>query len=343
MAIRKVKTKKLGLRYAVRVHLGDGKYEILGTYPTRAAAKEREATWLLKRDHRAKKTGNEWAYFYLEGYEERVKSSSYSTAKAGIRCWRKTFGNRTLGTIDSTEAEEWARQNPWALPPVITMLNYAVKRDVIQKNVFSGLSQRSSGRRHLAPLSVPDLERLADAAEKHHGEMFRAFVLFTAYSGMRVGEVFALRWSDIDFDAQEITVRWRLYRGEMDLPKGNKVRRITLLPEAAAALSSLDRSTRWVFLAKRGGQLSQSTLNHYWQKITASFGREVDPHELRHFCGHYLHVTRNIPDRVVAAQLGHSDGGKLVRELYGHPEHGAMDELKRLYGENVVPFQRKVG
>ncbi len=341
MAIRKVKTKKLGTRYAVRVHVGDGKYEMLGTYPTKAAAKEREAQWLVKTRGRTRRTGNEWADFYLEGYAARVKASSYATAESAIRCWRRTFGTRTLASIEPTEAEEWGRANNWALPPVVTMLNNAVKRDVLDRNPFIGLTKRSPGRKHLAPLSVADLDRLADAAEKHHGDMFRAFVLFTAYTGMRVGEVFALQWDDIDFDREVVLVRRRLYKTSLDLPKGNKTREITLLPEAVAALGPLDRSTEWVFLGKRGQRLSQSKLNHYWQRIAATFGRDVDPHELRHFCGHYLYVTKGIPDRIVAAQLGHNDGGKLVRDLYGHGDHGAMDELKRLYGANVVPFQRK--
>ena len=155
------------------------------------------------------------------------------------------------------------------------------------------------------------------------------------------GEVFALKWEDIEFANETIIVRRRLYRSELDLPKGNKTREIALFPEARDAIAGLDRETAWVFLAKRGGQLAQSTLNHYWQKITATFGRNLDPHELRHFCGHHLYVTKGVPDRIVAAQLGHSDGGKLVRELYGHGEVGAIDELKRIYGSNVVPFQRK--
>lgn len=343
MAIRKVKTKTIGIRFHVRVHVGDGKYEMIGSYPSRAAAKEAEAQWLLKTKGSERKTGGDWADFYLEGYEERVKRSSYLTAEAAIKRWRETFGARSLAKIEAQEAEEWARANKWAVPPVVTMLNNAVKRDVIQRNVFAGLSHKSPGRKHVVPLSVADLDRLATIAEKHHGKMFKAFVLFTAYTGMRVGEVFALKWDDIDFERGTVFVKLRLYRGMLDLPKGNKPREIALFPEAAEAISKLDRSSAWVFTAKRGGQLSQSTLNHYWQKITASFGKDLDPHELRHFCGHHLLVTENFPDRIVAAQLGHDDGGKLVRELYGHGDHGAIDELRRMYGQNVYPLRRKAG
>lgn len=89
------------------------------------------------------------------------------------------------------------------------------------------------------------------------------FVLFTAYSGMRVGEVFALRWEDIDFTRDRIAVKRRLYRGELDLPKSNRRGEIVLTPPAPDALDPLDRSTEWIFTPKRGGQMTQSTLTYY--------------------------------------------------------------------------------
>lgn len=349
MAIRKTKTKTKGTRYAVRMHVGGGKYEVIGTFPTRAVAREEEAEWIRSHGstHGPKTTGAEWIDFYLPAYAERVKASTLHHAEAGLRCWRKSFGHRTLKSIDPTEAEEWARENAWALPPVVTMLNYAVKRERLDRNPFSGLTKKGPGRKHNEPLTVADVDQLAAAAGEKHGNNLRAFVLFTAYSGMRVGEVFALQWADIDFKANRIRVRRRLYRGQLDLPKSNKARDIVLLPEARDALLALDRSTEWVFVGKRGDRMSQSKLTYYWQKIETAFGRPVQPHELKHFCGHHLYVTMGMPDRVVAVQLGHNDGGKLVRELYGHGDVGALDEIERTYRagakDNVVPLRKAAG
>ena len=42
-----------------------------------------------------------------------------------------------------------------------------------------------------------------------------------------------------------------------------------------------------------------------------------------------MHVELGMPERLVAVQLGHTDGGKLVRELYGHGDHGALAEIDR--------------
>jgi integrase len=66
-----------------------------------------------------------------------------------------------------------------------------------------------------------------------------------------------------------------------------------------------------------------------------AYGAKVDLHELRHFCAHHLYVTKDLPARVVATQLGHSTP-KLVETLYGHFKVGALEELDRAYGQNVT-------
>jgi integrase len=81
----------------------------------------------------------------------------------------------------------------------------------------------------------------------------KALLVFAAYSGMRPGELFALEWPDIDFGAMRIHVNRRVYKGRVGLPKSNKVRTIALTPPARAAR----QDGQLVFLAKRGGRLSQ--------------------------------------------------------------------------------------
>jgi hypothetical protein len=46
----------------------------------------------------------------------------------------------------------------------------------------------------------------------------------------------------------------------------------------------------------------------------------------------------------VAQQLGHSDHGRLVQELYGHPAAaGSRERIKRAFGENVSPLRKVEG
>ena len=58
---------------------------------------------------------------------------------------------------------------------------------------------------------------------------------FAAYTIMRPGELFALRWDGIDLEAGEIHVERRLYRGSHDLPKSTRPRTIALVVGALLA------------------------------------------------------------------------------------------------------------
>jgi integrase len=62
-------------------------------------------------------------------------------------------------------------------------------------------------------------------------------------------------------------------------------------------------------------------------------------YELRHRCAYWMYVELGMPDRVVAAQLGHTDGGKLIRDLYGHGDHGALEEIDRAFTDNVTKLK----
>lgn len=332
MTVIRRKTRAGKVRYGVKV--GENQTWV-GTFDTRREAKKAEARAMEGRPRSM--SCEKWAEHWLEEYAAQNKDSSYDTARSALKAFTKDFRGIPLDKVDRVRAERWARENRWRVPVVVSLMNAAVEAELVSRNVFKGLSNKGHGRKHVKPLTEADVERLAQIAENLHGQ--GAFIRFAAYSALRVGELFALEWEDIDWQSKRIMVSKRLYRGKLDLPKGNRVRKASLTPPAREALLALDRSTPTVFRSKTGHRLSQSTLAYYWQGITAKFGRDIDPHELKHFAGYYLHVVLNLPDRVVAAQLGHTDGGKLVRELYGHGEVGALDEIDKAF-ENVVPLRR---
>ncbi len=171
----------------------------------------------------------------------------------------------------------------------------------------------------------------------------RALITFAAYSGMRPGELFALEWADIDFKAMRVDVRRRLYRGRIDLPKSNKARRIALTPPARDALvgQHMRETGGLVFLSKRGVRLSQPTLSGYWGKVLARAKLDFDFYlATKHYAVHYLHATLGLPPRVIAEQMGWTLGGVLkLLAVYGHGDVGALEEIDRAFGANVVPLR----
>jgi integrase len=68
------------------------------------------------------------------------------------------------------------------------------------------------------------------------------------------------------------------------------------------------------------------------QRLAADPGDRLDFHELRHFGASYMLNVLELEPWVIAEQLRHSDGGKLVIELYGHPDRRkAIDRIRRAY------------
>jgi predicted RNase H-like HicB family nuclease len=64
-----------------------------------------------------------------------------------------------------------------------------------------------------------------------------AIFLTAAMTGLRRGELVALRWRDVDFTGQAIRVRANYSFGELVTPKSGKVRTVPMVPDVAEALA----------------------------------------------------------------------------------------------------------
>lgn len=85
--------------------------------------------------------------------------------------------------------------------------------------------------------------------DAHHGSALLAVLAFT---GMRIGEATALRWSDIDEAAATIRVRRSIDRGHVDTTKTDTKRTAPLLPTLAAILGDHRRSLDYEGLPTAG-------------------------------------------------------------------------------------------
>ena len=100
---------------------------------------------------------------------------------------------------------------------MVTLFNAAIDQELLDRNPFRGLGQRTRGRSDERPPTVDELERLFDACSAlgDYSEQMRALIVFGAYTGMRPSELFALEWSDIDLKANRIDVQRRALQGRV--------------------------------------------------------------------------------------------------------------------------------
>jgi integrase len=182
----------------------------------------------------------------------------------------------------------------------------------ITQNPFSGLGVTRKGTRRalVKPdwLTADDVDRLARVAHETHGDygpMMAAMVTFAAYTGVRPGELFALRFDDLD-----ATVHVRRAADSktrtVTSPKNGQARTIVYPVQARQAVESAPRfhGQELVFVAPRGGQLWAPHFSWLWSPVRAAFGRpKMAFYELRHFCATHL-LDLGLSPSDVAYQLG---------------------------------------
>jgi integrase len=134
-------------------------------------------------------------------------------------------------------------------------------------------------------------------------------------SGLRQGELLALRWTDIDWLAQRIRVRRNFVRGKFGTPKSKRSSRsVPLADVVAAELEGLFRSSAYttdedlVFGHPHTGKpMDRSLLLKRFKRALKRAGvREVRFHDLRHTFGTRM-AAAGVPMRTLQEWMGHRD------------------------------------
>jgi integrase len=128
---------------------------------------------------------------------------------------------------------------------ISSVFNYALDDELLPPNPVAGITKRlfpkDSGKAQ--PITEKDvfteseIEKLLTTCQKHYADYY-LFHLIAARTGMRLGEVLALRWGDVD---QKKGVNWvkRSYRrGRITPPKNGKVRKVDMSAQLAQTLEA---------------------------------------------------------------------------------------------------------
>ncbi|MCP4020515.1 MAG: site-specific integrase [Desulfobacteraceae bacterium] len=124
-------------------------------------------------------------------------------------------------------------------------------------------------------LSDEELKRLLDTLEAWENRMSAGFILFCLYTGLRRGELFKLKWNDIDLKRQLIILRD---------PKGILDQTLPISDKAVQILITLpkDFKTHWIFYGKNGKQ--RTDFKGPWLRVkkAANLPKDFRLHGLRH-------------------------------------------------------------
>jgi integrase len=155
-------------------------------------------------------------------------------------------------------------------------------------------------------------------------EQDRALLLTAAFTGLRMGELIALRWRDVDFTGSVLRVRASYAVGALTAPKSGKVRSVPLAPDVAQALARLSQREHFtgddelVFPGETGEFLDDSALRRRYKAALKRAGlRALRFHDLRHTFGTRMIAKADI--RRVQEWMGHADIQTTMRYLHYAP------------------------
>ncbi len=207
-----------------------------------------------------------------------------------------------------------------------------------QLAILHGIFQRARKTHRLSSNPAADIEKLREgydatrfdfytpediAALVRHAANLQdaALYLTAAFTGLRRGELVALRWRDIDFPGSAIRV-WASYaKGTLTTPKSGKARVVPLVPDLATTLARLSQREHTteeddlVFPGPAGGYLDASALRRRY--ITAQKAAGLRPlrfHDLRHTFGSLAINRASIVQ--VQSWMGHADVDTTSRYLH---------------------------
>ena len=323
----------------------------LGTFETKRDAAAAEADWRLLTRPTGRETCDQFAARWMRDFP-RSSASTRRTHTERTRRFAKDFKDVKLADVDRRAARTWALAHPNDAPVVSTMFADALRDGLVQINPFAQLRlPRSRGRKDITAMTESDVIALADLALDPRMELeefapeYRAMVLWAGFVGTRPGETFALRRSDIAGDHVTVSRAYSSHTHETTKPKNGRERTITIAPVVVAALEDVPHhASGLLFETPTGCQWTASLHHRYWVKMRLLANRpKMAFYELRHASATML-LERGAPPWDVAIQLGHTDGGQLVMERYGHPsEAGARARLLALWGDEVKPLRAVSG
>lgn len=233
-------------------------------------------------------------------------------------------------------------------------LNDAMDLDYVQSNAAAKSKAPTQDRKQVIPLTTAQVAHfLTLTRDDRYGPLFHAAIA----TGLRQGELFGLRWRDVDLDEATLTVRHAMQRvdGKPTFvePKTQRSRRTIAIDSTTvealrrqkvrqleARLLAGGQWQDWdlVFSSSIGTPLNPSNVTHRFQALIADlFADQIKAgeltrqrfHDLRH-CAASLLLSQGADMREIMEQLGHSQIS-LTANTYTH----LSDELRRATADRM--------
>ena len=244
----------------------------------------------------------------------------------------------TSGHIDAFRARMVAegRLSPRTINKYLALIHGILKRAQrvygLAANAGAGVERQPARRSgDFDVVTAAEVEALLRAAASPQDV---ALFATAAYAGLRLGELRALRWRDVDFEKRLIHVRRSYVERDEGAPKSGRVRSVPMIDQVATALDELSRRDWFtadddlVFCNDVGEHFDDSALRRRFYAARQAAGlKRIRFHDLRHTFGTL--AVQVFPLSDVKAYMGHADIATTMIYVRHVPQLDAAEKLSR--------------
>ena len=198
--------------------------------------------------------------------------------------------------------------------------------------------------------NVLSVEQVHAVAREAATESLRALFVTAAFTGLRMGELLALRWRHIDFANRILHVQRNYVEGVDDTPKSHRRRSVPLSDQAVVALDALSRREHFtgpedlLFGNELGEYANDDEIRHGFYEALEGAGlgylrtgqQPIVFHDLRHTFGTQC-AAKGIDIVKIQAWMGHADIQTTKRYMHYVPQHDDAARLTAAFTAETMP------
>jgi len=292
----------------------------------------------------------ELAQEWFEIIKKEVKKSTLEDYRYSMhRHVLPRFGNTPIGEISYMDIRKFVgdlkcshkRKNN-VLVPMRSVLKMAFLEEIIDQNPMDRVKNVKVTKPDIYPLSMEEVRLVLDNVSLR----FKNFFIVAFFTGMRFGEMAALKWKNVDFKLGVIKVRETLVMGETGPPKTKKsVRDIRMLPPVVEALRNqmkviMGKPDDYVFLNQYRKPVEPMPTNfHVWKPALKKAGLEPRSlYQTRHTFATLMLDAGEHPGWV-QKMMGHETMQMIYEKYYSYIKNYERDEgsafMKHVYSPVV--------
>ncbi len=256
------------------------------------------------------------------------------------------LGNIPLSSISPKDLEDYQLKltkeglSPWTIKKIFDIiknsLKYAKDLELIYKNPASKIELSSKKNKELYVWDEEEVSKFLKTAKNTSTHPYYTVFVLAIFTGMRRGEILGLRWKDINFKNNTITVNQTLSRDGKEILNSVKTqssRRIidisdqnlidVLIKQRQIVLNHKDKygesyiDKDLVVCSELGNQLNPSNIRRKMNQLIEISGvSKINFHSLRHTHATLL-LSQGVSPKVIQERLGHSSI-KVTLDIYSH-------------------------